>query len=218
MANEFKAAADRKKRLNELRKAEKTIGQIEEFMTERSDVLSVSAAEILRNAADKLSEATKEAYSDVGTIAALNDEAQAVYENALKTLENQPAVEPEEKADDQPKEESAEKKNEAAVVEPAETKQEQTENSQEEVPGEEEVQEETVQEKEEPAGERVADILREMYAAPRYSRVGGETKTRFSALIKPSLRAKMDEDAKAGKIKSPNDLINVLLEIYYGEE
>lgn len=212
MANEFKAAADRKKRLNELRKAEKTIGQIEEFMTERSDVLSVSAAETLRNAADKLSEATKEANSDVGTIAALNDEAQAVYENALKTLENQPAVEPEEKTDDQPKEESAEKKNEAAVVEPAETKQE------EEVPVEEEVQEEKVQEKEAPAGERIADILREMYAAPRYSRVGGETKTRFSALIKPSLRAKMDEDAKAGKIKSPNDLINVLLEIYYGEE
>lgn len=218
MANEFKAAAERKKRLNELRKAEKTIEQIEKFMTERSDVLSVGAAETLRNAVDKLSEAIKESNSDIGTIAALNDEAQAVYENALKTLEDQPTAEPKEKADEQPEEESAEKENEAPEIESAEAKQEQTENPKEEVPVEEEAQEETVQEKEEPAGERVADILREMYAAPRYSRVGGETKTRFSALIKPSLRAKMDEDAKAGKIKSPNDLINVLLEIYYGEE
>lgn len=215
MANEFKAAAERKKRLNELRKAEKTISEIEKFMEDRADVLSVGAAETLRNAADKLSEAVKDADSDTGTIAALNDEVQAAYDNALNTLETLP--------EHQPEETPAAEENEAPMTESAETEQETTEETKAEDPAEEvaqkeTVQEETAQEKTEPEGERVADILRRMYAAPRYSRVGGETKARFSALIKPSLRAKMDEDAKAGKIKSPNDLINVLLEIYYGEE
>lgn len=61
-----------------------------------------------------------------------------------------------------------------------------------------------------------SSVLADRYSATRSD---GEGKSvRFSALIKPSLIKKMDADIRNKRIKSRNDLLNFLLEQYYGDD
>ncbi len=206
MANEFKAAAERKKRITQVRKAETLIGQIEELLTGKADVMADEDKQALQASADKLKELIENNDANSEAIGAGREEAEAVFQAVSEKLsgqqeENAPAAE-EEPSSPAEEEKTNEAPAEAETVEEVPTKEEVPE--QEEAPAEEDQE-----------NEKISSVLRRMYNAPRH--IDRETKTRFSALIKPSLRKKMDEDAKEGRIKSPNDLINVLLEIYYGE-
>lgn len=69
--------------------------------------------------------------------------------------------------------------------------------------------------KEEPID--VASILQSRYADGRYTRNEEETKSKtYQGLIKPSINERIMKDVSKKKIKSRNDLINFLLEEYYG--
>lgn len=64
----------------------------------------------------------------------------------------------------------------------------------------------------------VSAELRRMYASNEHMRFDSEKKSyRYNALIKPSLNKKMERDMRNKNLKSKNDLINFLLEIYYGD-
>ena len=63
----------------------------------------------------------------------------------------------------------------------------------------------------------VASILQSRYAEARYQRISEEGRTKsFQALLKPSISERLKKDTSKKKIKSANDLINFLLEEYYG--
>lgn len=63
----------------------------------------------------------------------------------------------------------------------------------------------------------LAAILQSRYADARYQRVSEEGRTKaFQALLKPSVSERLTKDVNKKKIKSRNDLINFLLEEYYG--
>jgi len=63
----------------------------------------------------------------------------------------------------------------------------------------------------------IAAILQSRYADGKYFRTSEEGKTKtFNGLIKPSLNDRITKDINKKKIKSRNDLINFLLEEYYG--
>ena len=65
----------------------------------------------------------------------------------------------------------------------------------------------------------VSAELRRLYASSEHLRFENEKKThRYNALIKPSLNKKMERDMRNKNLKSKNDLINFLLEMYYGVE
>ena len=71
---------------------------------------------------------------------------------------------------------------------------------------------------EEPEKLDISAELRRIYASNEHLRFDSEKKTyRYNALIKPSLAKKMDRDMRNKNLKSKNDLINFLLEMYYGE-
>ena len=70
---------------------------------------------------------------------------------------------------------------------------------------------------EEKKKQELSELLHHIYSSPRYTRIKGEVKVRFNAVIKPSLVKKMRADQQNERITSPSDLINGLLEIYYGE-
>lgn len=63
----------------------------------------------------------------------------------------------------------------------------------------------------------VATILQNRYSDARYQRTTDEVKSKsFQAKITPSMDERMKKDVSKKKIKSQNDLINFLLEEYYG--
>jgi len=69
--------------------------------------------------------------------------------------------------------------------------------------------------KEEPID--IASILQNRYAEGRYTRNEEETKSKtYQGLLKPSINERIMKDVSKKKIKSRNDLINFLLEEYYG--
>lgn len=69
--------------------------------------------------------------------------------------------------------------------------------------------------KEEPID--IASILQNRYAEGRYTRNEEETKSKtYQGLLKPSINDRIMKDVSKKKIKSRNDLINFLLEEYYG--
>lgn len=175
MANDFKAAAERKRKMAEERRRR------EEEERQKGETVEGQGS-----TAPAENEGTESAEPIVEEPAA-PVETEAAAETAEEPV---PDVTPEPTAE-VPEEKSSDEPNKAAVqnVQP-----------------------------EEAEDDRVCAKLRKMYAAPRYNRFDGENKKRFSAMIKPSLVQKMNEDKEEGRIKSPNDLINVLLEIYYGEE
>lgn len=198
MANEFKAAAARKKRLAEVSKAERLIEQIDKLLAEHESKLNAQDIEDGRSAADKLKDVMKDADSNIDALVAENRAAEDMLKKLQESLEKV----------------TAQEKNEVQAEEAENTVETPADEPVKEVPAETPVQEENAEENQEE--EKISDILRRMYAAPRH--YDPETKERFSALIKPSLRQKMEEDRKEKRIKSPNDLINTLLEIYYGDE
>lgn len=231
MANDFKAAAERKKKMTEGRKAQRLIAQVEELLNEQNEDLSPEEISGLQARAGVLKELTADASASVDVMMVANEEAQmlldAIAEKRTKAQAEEPASE-KPVAEEPASEEPAEEKVEEPVVVPEEVQQEPS-APEEEVPTETEtapvVPEEPAQANDKPATENyefdvegISEVLLQMYKAPRYSRLKGETKKRFSALIKPSLIDKMREDQAAGRITSPNDLINGLLEIFYGED
>lgn len=280
MANDFKVAAERKKRMTAVRTAEKTIEKIEEFQKEQGPVLGENNMSAVNMTVDKLKETIKDNDQDSAAINNANQAAEDALSAALDMLEKQKAREEAvlvaektiekmeafqneqgpilgaenmatvdaataklkevikdtnfdaeainaanqeaeealgagwdmlEKLAEQKAREEAEARAAAAAAQQATV----LAAAQSEAPAN------ALEQNGAPVGERkekISEALRRLYAAPIYSRISGETKTRFSASIKPSLKEKMAADQAAGKIKSPNDLINVLLEIYYGDE
>ena len=205
MANEFKAAAERKKRKAEERKARDLISMIEEKMNTNGDAIAEDEKTALLAVVEDLKQLLKNDDAELISIQTAAENARTASDAVFASLESNRQGE------------------DVSVSEPAETPADDVVEISPDASEDEHVEEIADVQPEEPADEvhkggKIATALRNLYEAPRYSRVDGEKKERFSALIKPSLREKMEADRKAGIIKSPNDLINVLLEIYYGED
>lgn len=229
--NEFKAAAERKKRMSEMRKAKTFISRLQEVLDQQDLNLASEDMESVQAALDKLNEVVIDASVEVDVFTAANEKAQQVLDSINEKLakqEESPVEETQETSD--PEESVAETSDapaeevpaqEAPVNEAMPVAEETPEITAEpevkqvaEAPTEPETKELSKEEKEK---YELSELLHDLYSSPRYSRLKGETKTRFSALIKPTLIKKMRADQEEGRITSPNDLINGLLEIYYGE-
>lgn len=214
-SNAFKAADARKKRKNESEKAVKFIGQLEEVLNTPSDKLSQSDIASAQASLDKLKEVSADASVEIEVLMTANEDAQSVLDQISDKLNaaEEPAVVEETVPEQEPVAEEVKSTPEVPADVVPEVKGEETEEVIE-APAKPVAKELTEEEKEKQA---LSELLHDLYSSPRYSRLKGETKKRFSALIKPTLIEKMRMDQEEGRITSPNDLINGLLEIYYGE-
>ena len=93
MANDFKAAAERKKKMAQTRRAKEVIGRMSEFLNEKEALLGEEDKAALQSSVDSLNSIIQDSDVDLDKVISANDEAEELLQNITEKVNNTPEPE-----------------------------------------------------------------------------------------------------------------------------